>query len=88
MNDKKDFPARKPNRLTKFDYSKNGAYFITICAKDKKCILSNIAGQIKSYTTNKYGMILWQRSYYDHIIRDEDDYINTCEYINNNALKW
>ena len=31
---------------------------------------------------------LWQKSYYDHIIRDENDYIKICEYIENNLLKW
>jgi REP element-mobilizing transposase RayT len=35
-------PNRKRVRLKYFDYSKNGAYFITICTKDKKCILSRI----------------------------------------------
>ena len=31
---------------------------------------------------------LWQKSYYNHIIRDENDYIKICEYIENNLLKW
>ena len=29
-------PERKSLRLKDFDYSKNGAYFITICTKDRK----------------------------------------------------
>ena len=33
-----DFPKRKRNRLKNYDYSCAGAYFITICTKDKKCI--------------------------------------------------
>ena len=33
---------RKPNRLKNYDYSQNGAYFITICTKDRKPILSHI----------------------------------------------
>ena len=36
------FPNRKPNRLSDYDYSRNGAYFITICTKDSKRILSQI----------------------------------------------
>ncbi len=35
-------PNRKRTRLKYFDYSKNGVYFLTICTKDKKCILSSI----------------------------------------------
>ena len=34
---------RKPNRLKNYDYTANGAYFITICVKDRKCILSRIS---------------------------------------------
>ena len=37
-------PTRKKNRLESYDYSQNGAYFITICTKDRKCILSTIVG--------------------------------------------
>jgi REP element-mobilizing transposase RayT len=29
----------------------------------------------------------WQSSFLDHIIRDEDDYLNHLEYIHNNAVK-
>lgn len=31
---------------------------------------------------------LWQKSYFDHIIRDEDDYKTRVEYMMNNPLKW
>jgi hypothetical protein len=31
---------------------------------------------------------LWQRNYYEHIIRDEDEYLKISEYIQNNPLKW
>ena len=37
-----DFPQRKRNRLPDYDYSENGAYFITICTEGKKCRLSVI----------------------------------------------
>ncbi len=36
------FPKRKPIRLKDYDYSQNGAYFITICTKNMACILSRI----------------------------------------------
>ena len=39
-----DQPNRKKNRLQNYDYSQNGAYFITICTKDRKCNLSEIVG--------------------------------------------
>ena len=31
-----DLPKRKPNRLPEFDYNTPGAYFITICTKDRR----------------------------------------------------
>lgn len=42
---KTELIKRKPNRLKGFDYSTNGAYFVTICTKDRKCILSRIVGE-------------------------------------------
>jgi len=147
-------PKRKSTRLKDYDYSTPGAYFVTICTQNRKCILSdivgeglcalpqnnltptgkeieksiqyindndsgividkyvimpnhihlivvlddsggrgspplqNIIGQLKSYTTRKFGQILWQRSFYDHIIRGEKDYQKIWEYIDTNPLKW
>ena len=37
-------PQRKAMRAKYFDYSSTGAYFLTICTKDKKHILSRIVG--------------------------------------------
>lgn len=34
-----ELPVRKPNRLPNFDYNTPGAYFITICTKDRKSLL-------------------------------------------------
>ena len=62
--------------------------------------LRDIIGWFKTMTTNEYiagvksGKFipfkgrLWQRNYYEHIIRNYDDYINISEYIQNNPLKW
>ena len=39
---KNELPKRKLTRLKGYDYSTPGAYFITICVKDKKQLLSKI----------------------------------------------
>ena len=31
---------------------------------------------------------LWQRSYYEHVIRTEKDYLEIWEYIDTNPAKW
>lgn len=38
-------PKRKSNRLESYDYSSTGAYFVTVCIKDRKRILSEIIKQ-------------------------------------------
>ncbi len=37
--DHNEFPKRKPNRLPDFDYSSPGAYFITVCLKNRENLL-------------------------------------------------
>lgn len=44
-NFQKELPNRKHPRLDNFDYSSDGAYFITICTQNKKCLLSRIVEQ-------------------------------------------
>ena len=39
-----DIPKRKPTRIKNYDYSSVGAYFITICTKNRAEILSRIVG--------------------------------------------
>ncbi len=156
-----ELPKRKPNRLPDFDYSTPGAYFITICTKDRNCILGSIVGggdldapvvslsqagqavrhnielsaQIPNVHVDKYvimpnhihlilfvdgaitggtskspsptnaviphfvstfkrfchkdaGQKIFQRSYHDHVIRGEKDYLKIWEYIDNNPARW
>ncbi len=147
---------RKANRLTGYDYSSCGTYFITVCTKDKKRLFGNIVGapigrpnvelseygeivdeainniekkytcirvdkyvimpdhihlllsilpdksgrpmgaptvstvinQLKGCVSKKVGFSLWQKLYYDHIIRDEEDYNTKWQYIENNPVTW
>lgn len=37
-----DLPKHKQIRLTNFDYSNPGAYFVTVCTANRRCILSEI----------------------------------------------
>ncbi len=57
--------------------------------------LSNIICAFKSVTTklsnendNIVGRKIWQRSYHDHIIRNEHEYKKIWEYIETNPQKW
>lgn len=35
-------PNRQSVRLSEYDYSKNGYYFITICTQDRKCLFGSV----------------------------------------------
>ena len=50
--------------------------------------LSKYVGTFKRFTDKKCGDDIWQRSYYDHIIRNEADFIEKQNYIINNPAKW
>ena len=48
-----------------------------------------IIGQIKSITNKRIGEgKIWHRNYYEHIIRNEDDYYRIAKYIENNPMNW
>jgi REP element-mobilizing transposase RayT len=150
-----DKPKRKSNRIQGYDYSQDGAYFITICTKDHAELFGKIAvgvascrpqiseigavveseilrlnktyedfsvdsyiimpnhvhmiiticsgnrrqnaaptsvsraiNQWKRVITMKVGFSPWQKSFYDHIIRNQDDYNRIAEYIENNPARW
>ena len=65
MDIRGEFPQRKSTRLKGYDYSSNGAYFITICVKDRKELLSKIiVGQGLAPAENQltqYGRIAIQQ---------------------------
>ena len=55
--------------------------------------LSDVVCTFKSFTTRKCHLInfdtkIWQTSFYDHIIRDEKDYLKIWNYIDANPQKW
>ena len=165
---------RKGVRLHTYDYSQNGVYFVTLCAKDRKKLFGEIVGdgaldvptirlsavgevidkyiksthRIPGVTVEKYvimpnhlhlligihrddgtsrapsptddctppacnpsvaphnqllphtiatlkrfvhrdvGYTVFQRSYYDHVVRGEQDYREIWEYIDQNPQKW
>ncbi len=42
----------------------------------------------KRLTNKKCNQFIWQRNYYEHIIRNEKEYIRILEYIEYNPLNW
>ena len=157
-----DLPNRKRTRLKEYDYSSEGAYFVTICTHQKQCVFSRVVGAIhespevrlsqsgkivdyyinrlssrfdlkidkyvimpnhvhlliivdkrairesplhkRSLISSAIGYLkmnvsrdihknvcsdkIWQRSFHDHIIRGERDYLKIWDYIDTNPHKW
>ena len=55
--------------------------------------LSDVVCSFKSIATRKFHKInlnekIWQTSFHDHIIRDENDYLKIWNYIDTNPQKW
>lgn len=158
MENNPSLPTRKPTRLQNYDYSQNGCYFVTVCVKNRKPILSTIVGgdaliapqiklteigkiaekhiqkinsvyadvtvenyiimpdhihllifidgfedgtmrassptnlstvirSMKTFVTKEVEKSIWQRSFYDEIIKNETHFQRVWEYIEYNALK-
>ncbi|OGP65777.1 MAG: hypothetical protein A3K22_02045 [Deltaproteobacteria bacterium RBG_16_42_7] len=43
---------------------------------------------VKQHNWQPFHGKLWQRNYYEHIIRNEDEMNNIRDYITNNPLQW
>ena len=59
----------------------------------KRSSLSKLIGYLKMNTMKQIHALnknknVWQRGYYDHIIRNEAEYQKIWEYIDTNPLKW
>ena len=54
--------------------------------------LQRLMQRFKSITTRRAWDMgytkLWQRSYYDHAIRNDADYLRTWQYIHDNPARW
>ncbi|MBE7030244.1 MAG: hypothetical protein E7409_02320 [Ruminococcaceae bacterium] len=77
---KSKLPKRKPTRLKGYDYGAPGAYFVTICVKDRKELLSQIVGDgvhdVPKNVLTSYGKIAEKQinqmnEFYDYITVDK-----------------
>ena len=64
---------------------------ICIDNTDKKIIsptLHTIIRSLKTMVTKQIKKTIWQTSYYEHIVRTENEYVNIWKYIEENIYKW
>ena len=76
-----------PNHIHMILVMKNGNH------QGKRLTVSEIIGQYKMSVTkqircHKPGMQVWQRSFHDHIIRNQESYEKIWNYVEYNDQKW
>lgn len=93
-----DLPQRKHPRLKAYDYT-HGWYFVTLCTAGRKHILGTVRSprptslptiirSFKTMVTRQLGVSIWQTSYYEHVIRNEGDYLRVRQYMEDNPARW
>ncbi len=50
--------------------------------------VSRIIKQFKGSISKQIGYSIWQKLFHDHIIRDDEEYNNIWQYIDENPIKW
>jgi REP element-mobilizing transposase RayT len=90
-------PAHLPNvRIDNYVIMPNHIHLLLQITADRggqsRPPLQKIVQSFKSVTTRSAWNVglrkLWQRSFYDHIIRNDADYWRIWEYIEHNPLRW
>ena len=71
-------------RIENDDLSCDGVGGRTMCAPT----LSLIIKHFKEFVTKEIGFSVWQRSFYDRILRNEREYRSAWQYIENNPENW
>ena len=91
----------KTVNIIKYVIMPNHIHMIVLLQSDGLCedkadkSLQSVIGQFKSFVTKRFNEIrkskhetLWQRSFYDRVIRDEQEYLEVWRYIDKNPIKW
>ena len=50
--------------------------------------VSTVVGSMKRWVSKQIGRPIWQKSFYEHVIRNRQDYDEIWKYIENNPLKY
>jgi len=66
----------------------NHIHMIIKIKNKSEITISRIIKQYKMAVSKKIGYSVWQKSFYEHIIRSENEYYKIKEYIQNNILNW
>ena len=79
--------------LDKFVVMPNHIHLILVIENGQQVNAAQIVGQFKSGVTREIrsripDIVLWQRSFHDHIIRNQKQYERIWAYIDTNPMRW
>lgn len=66
----------------------NHVHMIISIIGENNITIPRIINQYKGNITKRIGYSIWQKLFYDHIIRNEKEYWKIKEYIQNNIANW
>lgn len=66
----------------------NHIHLIIIIKDNNKITVSRIIKQLKMKISKEIENSIWQKLFYEHIIRDDKEYYKIKEYIRNNVTNW
>lgn len=66
----------------------NHIHMIVVINNKNETSISRIIKQYKMYVSKKIGYSIWQKLFYEHVIRNEKEYYKIKEYIKNNIVNW
>jgi REP element-mobilizing transposase RayT len=84
-----DIPVRYPKTvLDHYVIMPNHIHILLRICETSGRSVSDIIGQTKRRISKELGKSIWQKSFYDHIVRDEEDWRRIWTYIENNPAHW
>ncbi len=83
----------KNARIDKYIVMPNHIHAIIAIEGVSNSSLTTMVGQMKAASTREIhklmpDQIIWQRSFHDHIIRNQEGYLKIWEYIHTNLMTW
>ena len=77
-----------PNHIHLILFVRNDGSPRTSTPTKQTSFVSHFVSTFKRFCNKEYGENIWQRSFYDHVIRNRDDYNEIYKYIYENPMKW
>ena len=77
-----------PNHIHMILWLRNDMREKPVSVADVLCSLKSRTTKLANELEGQPGRKIWQRSFHDHIIRDENDYLKIWQYIDENPTRW